>query len=68
MAIKFDNITPSLQTAAEVSSQEDSMARMVVDNGCCFISPLDPPKGEVGACYFLIVVFYLALVVWRYFV
>lgn len=28
------------------------MARMVVDNVCCFISPLNPPKGEVGPCYF----------------
>ena len=32
------------------------MARMVVDNVCCFVSPLDPPKGEVGACYFLMFV------------
>ena len=53
MAIKLDNIMPSLQIAAEVSSQEDSMARMVVDNVCCFVSPLNPPKGEVGGgCYF----------------
>ena len=36
MAIKLDKITPSLQIAAEVSSQDDSMARMVV-NVCCLL-------------------------------
>jgi hypothetical protein len=30
LAIKLDNIFPSTQTEAEVSSQEDSMARMVI--------------------------------------
>jgi hypothetical protein len=31
LAIKLDKITPFTQTDAEVSSQEDSMAKMVTD-------------------------------------
>jgi hypothetical protein len=36
VAIKLDNITPSLHTAAEVSSQDDSMAN-IVGNVCCLM-------------------------------
>jgi len=34
VAIKFDNMKPSLHTAAEVSSQDDSMANIVGNVWC----------------------------------
>ena len=52
----MDNITPSLQTDAEVSSQEDSMARMVVGNVCCLLAPSIPQRGKLEAVVILMFV------------
>jgi hypothetical protein len=55
VAIKLYNITPSLQKAAEVSSQDDSMAN-IVGNVWCLVAPSIPQRGKLEAVVILMFV------------